>query len=276
MHLKRYYHARDFLRDIGAFLREAPEMNNLMLGLLHPLHAQDENPDALFLTLQDGDRRLVSMMSGLHLILFANTTEPLIYEEAVRYLDAEGIDYPGIIGPLEICEAFKHAYEKKTGRTMVEGMRQRIFVIRSIAPCATPGMSLVAAEIEHLAFLMPWMRGWFNEIGEVERIASSEEQLKKMIHDKCLYVLEHEGTFVSMAAGIRPFMRTISVGYVYTPPEKRNRGYATRCVGRLTEKLLEDYEMCTLYTDLANPTSNSIYRKLGYRPVGDSIVYKKV
>ena len=29
--------------------------------------------------------------------------------------------------------------------------------------------------------------------------------------------------------------------------------------------------MCVLYTDLANPTSNSIYQRIGYEPVGDSV-----
>jgi predicted GNAT family acetyltransferase len=33
-------------------------------------------------------------------------------------------------------------------------------------------------------------------------------------------------------------------------------------------------KFCTLYTDLDNPTSNSIYQKNGYKPVGDSTVYR--
>ncbi|MFD0529710.1 GNAT family N-acetyltransferase [Kitasatospora arboriphila] len=28
-----------------------------------------------------------------------------------------------------------------------------------------------------------------------------------------------------------------------------------------------------LYTDLANPVSNSIYQKLGYRPVADHVTF---
>ena len=31
------------------------------------------------------------------------------------------------------------------------------------------------------------------------------------------------------------------------------------------------FSKCVLYTDLANPTSNSIYRKIGYRPICDSV-----
>jgi len=83
----------------------------------------------------------------------------------------------------------------------------------------------------------------------------------------------HQGRIVSMAAKERPFMDMITVSYVYTPVSLRNQGYATTCVGMLTELLLKSYRLVTLYTDLSNPTSNSIYQKIGYRPVIDSVVY---
>ena len=59
---------------------------------------------------------------------------------------------------------------------------------------------------------------------------------------------------------------------VYTPPEWRGRGYATAAVATLSSELLgEGYAMCVLYTDLANPTSNRIYRRIGYEAVCDSL-----
>ncbi|MHA1110922.1 MAG: GNAT family N-acetyltransferase [Promethearchaeota archaeon] len=57
-------------------------------------------------------------------------------------------------------------------------------------------------------------------------------------------------------------------------PELRKKGYATECVAKLSKKLLEDYEYCVLFTDLGNPTSNSIYQKIGYKPVMDVDLYK--
>jgi predicted GNAT family acetyltransferase len=59
---------------------------------------------------------------------------------------------------------------------------------------------------------------------------------------------------------------------VYTPPEHRRRGYATALVGRQTEALLTGTTTtCVLFTDLANPTSNAIYRRIGYQPVCDAV-----
>jgi predicted GNAT family acetyltransferase len=57
---------------------------------------------------------------------------------------------------------------------------------------------------------------------------------------------------------------------VYTPAHLRNCGYATSCVAALTRRVLESgKKFCCLYTDLANPTSNSIYQKIGYHPICD-------
>jgi predicted GNAT family acetyltransferase len=39
-------------------------------------------------------------------------------------------------------------------------------------------------------------------------------------------------------------------------------------VAALSRKILEDGKVfCVLYTDLSNPTSNSIYAKIGYRRI---------
>ena len=73
----------------------------------------------------------------------------------------------------------------------------------------------------------------------------------------------------------RPTRNGVSVGGVYTPPELRRKGYATACVAALSALLLDrGHSFCVLYTDLANPTSNSIYQKIGYRPVTDSAVHR--
>jgi uncharacterized protein len=62
---------------------------------------------------------------------------------------------------------------------------------------------------------------------------------------------------------------------VYTPPELRGRGYASACVAALTQQLLDSgRRFVFLFTDLANPTSNSIYQTVGYRPVSDVDQYQ--
>jgi predicted GNAT family acetyltransferase len=62
----------------------------------------------------------------------------------------------------------------------------------------------------------------------------------------------------------------IAVSLVYTPPRWRNKGYASSCVASLTKRVLDNGKrFCCLFTDLANPTSNSIYQRIGYGEICD-------
>ena len=75
---------------------------------------------------------------------------------------------------------------------------------------------------------------------------------------------------VSMALISPPTGDSQMVGGVYTPPALRGKGYATSCVAKLSQRVLDSgVPSCRLFTDLANPTSNKIYARIGYHPVAD-------
>ena len=93
----------------------------------------------------------------------------------------------------------------------------------------------------------------------------------------CLW--DHEGDVVSLAAFGGETPNGMRIGPVYTPPERRRRGYASAITAALSEQLLASgRRFCFLYTDLANPTSNRIYRAIGYEHVCDSaeIVFERI
>jgi len=95
--------------------------------------------------------------------------------------------------------------------------------------------------------------------------------LERLIRDGSLY-LWSDGEPRSMAAAVGTTPNGIRVGYVYTPPSFRGLGYATATVASLSQSLLNDgRRFCFLYTDLANPISNAIYQRVGYRPVSDVV-----
>ena len=89
------------------------------------------------------------------------------------------------------------------------------------------------------------------------------------IADRDLFIWDDGGP-VSTVTKTRHSTHGIVVSLVYTPPAHRNRGYASAAVAALSQQLLDaGWEFCSLFTDLANPTSNSIYQRIGYRPVAD-------
>jgi predicted GNAT family acetyltransferase len=89
-----------------------------------------------------------------------------------------------------------------------------------------------------------------------------------------LWVWEDEGLVAMAGAGGRT-PTGIRIGAVYTPPDKRRRGYASALVAALSQAQLDaGRRFCFLYTDLANPTSNHIYQAIGYEPVCDVDEYR--
>ncbi|NDZ98825.1 GNAT family N-acetyltransferase, partial [Streptomyces sp. SID10116] len=62
----------------------------------------------------------------------------------------------------------------------------------------------------------------------------------------------------------------VRVAPVYTPADLRGRGYGGAATAAVTRAALDaGAAQVLLFTDLANPTSNRLYQRLGYRPVAD-------
>ena len=79
------------------------------------------------------------------------------------------------------------------------------------------------------------------------------------------------GTAVSTASINRVVPGGAAISLVYTPPEHRGHGYGAAVTAATSKAVLDQGgSFCCLYTDLANPISNKIYARIGYRPVQDT------
>jgi hypothetical protein len=158
-------------------------------------------------------------------------------------------------------------------------MTQGIFELtRVIAPSPVKGLSRQARadEVDELVEL----RLAFEEeaIGRVEdpalARASTEWRVREQSSRLGLWVHEVEGQVTAMSGHSGPTPNGIRIGPVYTPPQHRGRGYASALVAAESQWLLDNgRSYCFLYTDLANPTSNSIYQRIGYRQIAQSAEY---
>ena len=83
---------------------------------------------------------------------------------------------------------------------------------------------------------------------------------------------ETAGGPMSMAGATRAVAGQARVGPVYTPPERRGRGFGGAVTAAVSQAAKDaGVGEVLLYTDLANPTSNALYQRLGYEPVSDSV-----
>jgi predicted GNAT family acetyltransferase len=90
-----------------------------------------------------------------------------------------------------------------------------------------------------------------------------------------MWLWENEaGVPTSLAARQRTTAGAARIGPVYTPPEHRRHGYGAAVTAACTRDALRSADGVVLFTDLANPVSNSIYQQIGYLPVTDRAVIR--
>ena len=100
----------------------------------------------------------------------------------------------------------------------------------------------------------------------------SQSLIDRRVRAGQLCVWDDDGP-VAMAGVSAPAAGAVRVGPVYTPPDRRNRGYASALVAAVSNTARADGLRCVLYTELANPISNSIYHAMGYRAITEVLRY---
>jgi predicted GNAT family acetyltransferase len=124
------------------------------------------------------------------------------------------------------------------------------------------------ATVDDLALVHRWYCEFRREAVHNDPLPTLEG-VRRVIEDEKVY-LWADGEPVSLAARRRQLPHGASVGPVYTPPAMRGHGYATACVAALSQAILDaGAHFCTLFTNLANPTTNRIYQRIGYQPLCD-------
>lgn len=85
----------------------------------------------------------------------------------------------------------------------------------------------------------------------------------------------HDGIPLAMAGVTPETAGQVRIAPVYTPADLRGRGYAGAATAEVSRAAREaGASEILLFTDLDNPTSNGLYRRIGYRPVADFTVWR--
>ncbi len=252
-------------------LREAE--NNLPLGVAWSLAEKGREPGSslYFATVESGDDVVGCAFRTppykLGLTRMPLEAAPLLARDLTEVYE----QMPAVLGPVAVARAFGDAWSQVRGVRATPGARQRIHVLARVAPAASspPGRMRRAgpADVPRVA---RWVAAFVRETGlgdPVDPLARARRLCGGAGGRSLLALWEHDGP-VSMAGFPARTRHGVRIGYVYTPDEHRRSGYATALVARLSGEALDlGFDHCVLYTDLANPTSNRIYRSVGYRPV---------
>ncbi|HEU5266750.1 MAG TPA: GNAT family N-acetyltransferase [Jatrophihabitans sp.] len=137
-------------------------------------------------------------------------------------------------------------------------------------PPPVPGRAAPAVDAER-----PLLRAWFAAfLADVfEEPRPGDTTLDSALDQRhCWLWRDVDDRPVSMACRRPAFNGSARIGPVYTPPQHRGHGYGSAVTAAATRDVLAEGAVPVLFTDLANPTSNKIYRELGYYVIDERIV----
>ena len=252
------------------FLLSQPVLNNLILSLLEARIARPE-PGRYWLASRNG--AIVGVVFQSPLTYPAQLT-PMESDAAVAMADAiagSGVSLPGVSGEGATAARFAGQWteRRKSGAAPVAGLR--IYELGQLNEIGSVEGNLRRASSDDRDLMIRWVREFHSEVHEpspdVERLVDDR------LADGQLWIWE-ETWPKSMSVSIKPVAGITRIGGVYTPPENRKNGYAAACVHGLSRLEQNTGHRCILYTDLENPTSNSIYRRIGYRAVAEVLRYR--
>jgi GNAT superfamily N-acetyltransferase len=269
--------ATRFLMAAGDFLRSRPADHTTLLTVTDALLARD--PDAygeedplLGWWLQEP-----GIVAGAFLhtppwpIVLGAVPEPAAPALA-GLLAGTDREVSGVTADHGAAEAFAAEWLRLTGAASHVHQRQRLFRLERLTPVLpVPTGRARPATAADRALLLTWYEAFAREVG------GPRPEAARAVDDRIgrggLTLWEVDGEVVAMAGATQPIAGMIRIAPVYTPPRLRRRGYAGAVTAAASQAALDTgVAEVLLFTDLANPTSNALYQRIGYRPVADRLL----
>lgn len=272
-----------FLDVAGDFLAAREAEHCLPLGISAQIQVVPElfgaDPPSFAVVTDEADRVVAATLRTPPMNQVLSEVDD---EDAIDVL-VEGLagePLPGLVGPAEAARAFANRWAERTGAAAVLQVAERIFRLERVVPPARPARGRWRmAEPRDRQLVADWLTAFGDEAtpGHPSRTEDPLTIADRWITGtyRSIYLWEDGGRVVSLVGVGGQTPNGIRIGPVYTPPADRNRGYASALTAAASgDQLDRGRRFCFLFTDLANPTSNDIYRQIGYEPVRDVDMYR--
>lgn len=262
-------------------------------GLARPLLEPEPERHTSLLTVLDGVCRgafapavmLTAQENGATVAAVLRTTGHPALVSAVPRSCAEAVagvlarvdpDVPGAQGPVAQVEAFAAAWATRTGVRAEAALRMRLFALDALsAPVDVAGCARVVGPAEAAAvdLLVAWREAFGAELARgAEGPPRREVVLDAITSGGGELLWEVDGEPVAQASARAVTAGMSRIGPVYTPLAHRRHGYAAAVTAAAARWALDrGARYVLLYTDLANPTTNRLYPRLGFRPRYDAL-----
>jgi uncharacterized protein len=273
------------LDDAAAFLAQGEPLlladearHNLILGIAGNVRDGLYEDFRLWLVRDGAEVAGAALRTVPYNLILGRPASPAALAALVEAVAGE--ELPGVVGAEPEVHEFAELWTRQTSVTARTNMRQGVYALERVAPLpAVPGSARVGTEEDRELAVRWWIafaEEAHHEAGPTPERAGEMIDFRLSSRTSGILLWEDRGQPVSIAGWGGPTPNGIRIGPVYTPPELRGRGYATALTAELSQRLLDGRlfeggrRFCFLFTDLANPTSNAIYERIGYRRVAES------
>jgi GNAT superfamily N-acetyltransferase len=258
------------LNTAREFLASKPVLHNMILTLLSTRVAHPEF-GRYWVAAEDSNIVGVVFQSPLTIAATLTPMAPGVVAAMVDAIADSGVPLPGVNGEAATAASFAGHWTERRKSAALPSQGMRIYELSKLAEGGAIAGKLRKAISSDRNLMVAWVGAFHAEVGQP--IGDPEAFVDRWLSAGQLWLWDHEET-VSMAVTRDPAAGVVRVSGVYTPPEHRKHGYAEACVHALSTWLRHEGYRCMLYTDLASPTSNSIYRRIGYRAVAEVLCYR--
>ncbi|HSF87637.1 MAG TPA: GNAT family N-acetyltransferase [Acidimicrobiia bacterium] len=281
MAVVRFEDPEGFRAAIDPLIRGSEARHNLMHGILGTLIDDPSvyEEHRLWLVARNGAPVAAAMRTPPWKLILADGADQQAAAELAAGIAADPEDPPGAIGNRPTVDWFVEAWSQSTGDTVDPHMAQGVFALESVTPQPHARGAPRMATSSDADLIVDWFEQFsFEAIPEEpvdrDRYASAAARLIERRRGTGVWLWDRDAQVVSLSAHGNPTPSGMRIGPVYTPPEHRGRGYATALVAHQSAQLLASgRRFCFLFTDLANPTSNAIYQRIGYKQIAESMDY---
>lgn len=259
------------------FLSRDPVGNTIILGIAAGLRTSPREPreQDCYGWWVDEDGRLGAAFAAQYpypVTLGAQVPERAATELPAAW-QASGRDRPGgVAGGVQVAEEIAARWSSilGLGYRARANHEMRLFSFAEPTPPdpAPIGQSRLAGPAD-VELLRGWDLGFYRDCG-LPVPQDPEPFVRARVADRRQLLWTRDGEPVAAASFTGVAAGSARISGVYTPPEHRRHGYAAGVTWATAhEALARGAVHVVLHTDLANPTSNAIYQRLGFRPVRD-------
>jgi len=252
-------------------------LGNILIGMDSTDNTGWRDPANFFMaTISDQNNIVLTAIKtgDLNLAIYAtdNKNDPGAIACLIENMAQLDKTIPGVVAEKSLAEMFAKLYTARHNMASKINMSQRIYELTEVNP-KIPKAAVRLAQERDMPFLPFWNEDFMvRALDSPYHVSDDPEVYRYIIRKGRTYIMEDKGIPVSQAKITRDIETVCVIAGVYTPPYFRKKGYATACVAAVSQLALNrGYKKCVLYTDLTNPVSNSIYQKIGYRAICDSL-----